>query len=81
MREERAPEFPRGLTLQTTTTSGEVLEPPAAGRPSGLFARDLDLFVTRIRTGDREGAYVPSEVVAGVARLADAIDASIAAVR
>jgi biliverdin reductase len=69
--EERGPGLARALEWDVHCRGGRV-PPPAAEPPSGLFARDLELFLARIESG--APACVAEERELHVHALVDAID-------
>ena len=69
--EERAPGLSRETSWDIRCERGS-LRSPATAPPAGLFARDLDCFVTRIRSGAR--GYVSDERILHVLSLVDEID-------
>ena len=71
--EERAPGLARRLSWDVECERGTLGTPPRE-RGGGLFARDLDVFIERIRSG--APSYVSDERVLHVLELVDAIDAA-----
>jgi biliverdin reductase len=71
--EERAPGLARALEWDVWCEGGRLV-PPRPEPPSGLFARDLELFVARIESG--APASVSEERELCVHALVDAIDRS-----
>jgi biliverdin reductase len=69
--EERGPGLARALEWDVRCEGGR-LEPPAAEPPSGLFARDLELFLERVERGS--APFVAEELELAVHALVDAID-------
>ncbi len=69
--EERAPGLSRETSWDIRCERGSLLS-PATAPPGGLFARDLDCFVSRIRSGAR--GYVSDERILHVLSLVDEID-------
>ncbi len=71
--EERGPGLGRG-THWDVVCEGGVVEPPPPSKPSGLFERDLEHFISRIEGS--AGPYVGDERILHVLELAGAIDAA-----
>src|SRR5262245_22329171 len=71
--EQRAPGLPRALEWDVWCEGGR-LAPPPPEPPSGLFARDLELFIGRIETGAPASPSEAREL--HVHALVDAIDRS-----
>ena len=69
--EERAPGLSRATEWEIECEAG-ILRTPPASPESGLFARDLEVFVARVEMG--AASYVSEERVLEVLRLVDAID-------
>ncbi len=69
--EERGYGLPRETSWDIRCERGS-LQSPATAPPAGLFARDLDCFVTRVHSGAR--GYVSDERILNVLSLVDEID-------
>ena len=77
LREERGPSLPRSHALTVTGRDGSRLPPQVPAPPSGLFLRDLQACVARIRSQGSQGAYVDDATVLAVLELGDAISAAV----
>lgn len=77
LREERGPSLLRAHQLSITLGDGSRLPPVLPAPPAGLFLRDLQACVDRVRSDGASGAYVDDATVLAVLELGDAISAAV----